>query len=150
MFATGSELSQCNPIHCPTIQCLLFHFSFLFLFLLLNRCSDGLRARRPRLDSQQCYIFLFSTTSRPKLEPTQPLILWVPGLFYPGTKRQVCEADKLLTSSFEVKKGEAILPLPPICLHGIGKRTPWLLVRKRTLPTERPPLVGEVSANFCG
>jgi hypothetical protein len=28
--------------------------------------------------------------------------------------------------------------------------TPWLLVRKRTIPTERPPLVGEVSANFCG
>jgi hypothetical protein len=23
------------------------------------------------------------------------------------------------------------------------------LVRKRTIPTERPPLVGEVSANFC-
>jgi hypothetical protein len=23
------------------------------------------------------------------------------------------------------------------------------LVRKRTTPTERPPLVGEVSANFC-
>jgi hypothetical protein len=28
--------------------------------------------------------------------------------------------------------------------------TPWILVRKRTIPTERPPLVGEVSANFCG
>jgi hypothetical protein len=28
--------------------------------------------------------------------------------------------------------------------------TPWLLVRKRTIPTERPPLVSEVSANFCG
>jgi hypothetical protein len=27
--------------------------------------------------------------------------------------------------------------------------TPWPLVRKRTIPTERPPLVGEVSANFC-
>jgi hypothetical protein len=26
----------------------------------------------------------------------------------------------------------------------------WLLVRKRTIPTERPLLVGEVSANFCG
>jgi hypothetical protein len=25
-----------------------------------------------------------------------------------------------------------------------------LLARKRTIPTERPPLVGEVSANFCG
>jgi hypothetical protein len=24
------------------------------------------------------------------------------------------------------------------------------LVRKRTIPTERPPLVGEVTANFCG
>jgi hypothetical protein len=24
------------------------------------------------------------------------------------------------------------------------------LVRKRTIPTERPPLVGEISANFCG
>jgi hypothetical protein len=29
-------------------------------------------------------------------------------------------------------------------------KTPWLLVRKRTIPSERPPLVGEVSANFCG
>jgi hypothetical protein len=28
--------------------------------------------------------------------------------------------------------------------------TPWPLVRKRTILTERPPLVGEVSANFCG
>jgi hypothetical protein len=25
-----------------------------------------------------------------------------------------------------------------------------VLVRKRTIPTERPPFVGEVSANFCG
>jgi hypothetical protein len=24
------------------------------------------------------------------------------------------------------------------------------LVRERTIPTELPPLVGEVSANFCG
>ena len=24
------------------------------------------------------------------------------------------------------------------------------LVRKRTIPTEQPPPVGEVSANFCG
>jgi hypothetical protein len=24
------------------------------------------------------------------------------------------------------------------------------LVRERTIPTERPPLVGEFSANFCG
>jgi hypothetical protein len=24
------------------------------------------------------------------------------------------------------------------------------LVRERTIPTKRPPLVGDVSANFCG
>jgi hypothetical protein len=29
------------------------------------------------------------------------------------------------------------------------KKTPWLVVRKRTIPTEQPPLVSEVSANFC-
>jgi hypothetical protein len=28
--------------------------------------------------------------------------------------------------------------------------SPWPLVRKLTIPTERPPLVGEVSAIFCG
>jgi hypothetical protein len=28
--------------------------------------------------------------------------------------------------------------------------TPWLVVRKRTIPTERPPLVSEIGANFCG
>jgi hypothetical protein len=31
-----------------------------------------------------------------------------------------------------------------------SKKTPWPLFRKRTIPTEGPPLVGEVSANFCG
>jgi hypothetical protein len=31
--------------------------------------------------------------------------------------------------------------------HMLVDITPWLLVRKRTIPTERPPLVGEVSTN---
>jgi hypothetical protein len=30
------------------------------------------------------------------------------------------------------------------------KKTPWPLVRKRTIPTEQPPHVGQVSANFRG
>jgi hypothetical protein len=34
--------------------------------------------------------------------------------------------------------------------HEQNKQTPWLLVRQQTIPTERPPLVGEVSANFSG
>jgi hypothetical protein len=29
-------------------------------------------------------------------------------------------------------------------------QTPWPVVLNQTIPTERPPLVGEVSANFCG
>jgi hypothetical protein len=31
-----------------------------------------------------------------------------------------------------------------------NKQTPWPLVHERTIPTERPPLVDEFSANFCG
>jgi hypothetical protein len=34
--------------------------------------------------------------------------------------------------------------------HPYRKRNAGALVRQRTLPTERPPLVGEVSANFSG
>jgi hypothetical protein len=30
------------------------------------------------------------------------------------------------------------------------KKCSLALVRERTIPTERPPLVGEVNANFCG
>jgi hypothetical protein len=33
-------------------------------------------------------------------------------------------------------------------LHVERRITPWFLVRKRTIPTERPQLAGEVSANF--
>jgi hypothetical protein len=31
-----------------------------------------------------------------------------------------------------------------------SKKTLWPLVRKRTIPTERPPHIGEVCANSCG
>jgi hypothetical protein len=34
--------------------------------------------------------------------------------------------------------------------HWKKKLNSLALVRERTIPTERPPLVGEVSANFCG
>jgi hypothetical protein len=30
------------------------------------------------------------------------------------------------------------------------KKKPMVRVRERTIPTERPPLVGEVIANLCG
>jgi hypothetical protein len=31
-----------------------------------------------------------------------------------------------------------------------NKETPWLLVRKRTISTDRAPLVGDISGNLCG
>jgi hypothetical protein len=40
--------------------------------------------------------------------------------------------------------------LKKLLAYKTTKQTPWPLVRKRTIPTERPPLVGEVSVNFCG
>jgi hypothetical protein len=37
-----------------------------------------------------------------------------------------------------------------IWVNGMEKKNSVALVRERTIPTERPPPVGEVSANFCG
>jgi hypothetical protein len=40
-----------------------------------------------------------------------------------------------------------------LCDHGNKKQTTtnsMVSVRERTIPTGRPPLVGEVIANFCG
>jgi hypothetical protein len=34
--------------------------------------------------------------------------------------------------------------LHDIVLSSINKQTPWPLVRERTIPTDRPPLVGEI------
>ena len=36
------------------------------------------------------------------------------------------------------------------CITSVIKQLSVALVRTRTIPTERPPPVGEVSANFCG
>jgi hypothetical protein len=49
-------------------------------------------------------IFLFTTTSRTELGPTQPLIQWVPGTLSLGVKRPGREADNSLPSSARVKE----------------------------------------------
>jgi hypothetical protein len=63
-------------------------------------------------------IILFSKASRQALEPTQPLIQWVPAAIYLGVKRPRSEADQFSPFSAAVKNAGAIPPLP-ICLHGI-------------------------------
>jgi hypothetical protein len=56
--------------------------------------------------------FLFSTTYRPVLGPTQSLIQWVPWTLSPEIKRLGGETDHSLPSSAEVKNGGAISSLP--------------------------------------
>jgi hypothetical protein len=34
--------------------------------------------------------------------------------------------------------------------RGYKKKTPWSESARETIPTEQPPFVGEVIANFCG
>jgi hypothetical protein len=67
-------------------------------------------------------LFLFATTSRLTLGPSQPPIQWVPGAIYPGLKQVV----KLITlsSSAEVKNVWGYTSTPPYIMV-------WCLVKHR-------------------
>jgi hypothetical protein len=68
------------------------------------RLATGWTIRWSGFDSRRGLgIFLFDTMSRPPLGPTQP-IQWVPGAFFLGVKRSICEPDHLPPSSTEVKE----------------------------------------------
>jgi hypothetical protein len=43
-----------------------------------------------------------------------------------------------------------VLLLSSIFFNANKQQAQWPLVREQTIQTEQPPLVGEVSANFCG
>jgi hypothetical protein len=66
----------------------------------------GLQARRRRWSSSPDRVknFLFSTSSRSALGPTQPPIQRVPGALSPGVKRHGREADYSPPASVEGKK----------------------------------------------
>jgi hypothetical protein len=72
-------------------QAVFFVVVFCELLYILIRSRDisisvmtRLRAGRPQFDSRHRRIFLFATTSRPALEPTQPPVQWIPGSFLGG------------------------------------------------------------------
>jgi len=53
--------------------------------------------------------------------------------------------------AFSKELGVLILPIENTTIFASSiKLNSVALVRTRTIPTERPPPVGEVSANFCG
>jgi hypothetical protein len=60
--------------------------------------------------------FLFSTSSRPGLGPTQPPIQWVPGALSPGVKPPGHEANHSPTASVEDKKMWIYTSTPPYAL----------------------------------
>jgi hypothetical protein len=77
-------------------------------------------------------------------ESTQRPIEWVLVALSLGVKQPRCEADYAPLSSGAV-------PSLPHTSSWHNKQTNSVArVRDRIMPTERPPLVGEVSANFCG
>jgi hypothetical protein len=70
-----------------TLLCSLIWNSNFVHSILRSRYSDWLRAGRPRgrnWSPGRVKNFLFSTSSRPALGPTQPPIQWVPGAFPRG------------------------------------------------------------------
>jgi hypothetical protein len=62
--------------------------------------------------------FLYSTASRPVMGPTQPSMIWVPGVLSSGAKRLGPRADQSLQSSVDVKNGGASPPFP-LRFHGV-------------------------------
>jgi hypothetical protein len=70
-----------------------------------------------------------------------------------GTTRRLLGTNRQIRPMYVAPNKMHLLPWrwrqswrKPKCYH----ITPWFVVHKRTIPTERPPLVSEVSANFCG
>jgi hypothetical protein len=68
---------------------------------------------RHRFESRQGKVFLFCTLSRPALGLTQPPITKGRAGNFPGEKRPKREANHSPSSSYKVKNGWAMSPLPP-------------------------------------
>jgi hypothetical protein len=78
--------------------------------------SDWIRARRPRgrsSSSGRVKNFLYSTSSREDLGPTQSLIKWVLGALSPEVKQPGCEADHSPQTSAEIKEMWVYTPTSP-------------------------------------
>jgi hypothetical protein len=70
--------------------------------------------------------FLFSTSFKPALRPTQSPIQWVPGDLSPGVKRQGREADHSSPASSKVKKMWIYTSTPPYAFISTGTTLPFV------------------------
>jgi len=56
----------------------------------------------------------------------------------------------MYSETFELRKTVSFLSIEHFIVQLMHSYYSVALVRERTIPTERPPPVGEVSAKFCG
>jgi hypothetical protein len=107
----GNCLSVCPSVYFrfwTTLVCGIYTIScWVFFFLVCWRLE----------------IFLFTSTFRTALGPTQPPIQWVPGALSLGLKRPGHEADHSPPSSAKVKECMQLYFHSPICLHGMVLKT---------------------------
>jgi hypothetical protein len=102
-------------IYCSAAN-ITFERSWDSLFGIVTRLQAGL----PWFDSWQGHrFFLFSTSSRLALGPTQPSVQWVSGSHSSGVKQLGHEADQLPPSSAEVKNAQSYTTTPLICFLGM-------------------------------
>jgi hypothetical protein len=89
-------------------------------------------------------ISVFSTSSRPALESTQPPIQWVPGALSPGVKRPVRVADHLPPTSAEVKKTCVYTSTPPYAFMSYKHKENFTF----TLPSRSSTANKNITASF--
>jgi hypothetical protein len=65
------------------------------------------------------WIFLFTTASRPTLEPIQPPIQWVPRYLSLWVKWPEREVGRSSPSSAEIVNVWSYTSIPPVCLYGV-------------------------------
>ena len=72
---------------------------------------------------------------------------------YPAMFLHLCTQSHTITVDtivLPMKSTRNMCILIAVALKQRKKKNSVALVRERTIPAERPPPVGEVSANFCG
>jgi hypothetical protein len=163
LFPTLTSRGVSSPIHClregGSSICLpaLFRVPLTFSFVQLSS-FPGAQVVVPRCSFRCC---LASMTTSPLQSPFYVTVIaeQVSVMFFFVVYFTSCRYLRLCSrmvrwllklKGLGRKRSWHTRSTVPTFSYDWGKKTPWLLVRKRTMPTERPPLVGEVSANFCG
>jgi hypothetical protein len=126
-----------NDSHCVLRRIRKCVGMFQTAFSTISRSSCGRRHRYPHL---RRFFFVVLRSSSNQFRDNNNYIT--------VTSFRIL-SDSLVTSHPAIRRS-TLWDIDSIVIQPINKQTPWLLVHKRTITTERPPLGGEVSANLCG